>query len=351
MTTRCPACGATYDDEARFCSRDGSRLIPASDIAVSAPPGNAAPAAGAPAALNPADLAGRTLGGRYRIERKAGEGGMAFVYLATDTFGGERLALKVLSPALVRDATALARLRREAGIGSRLAHPNICHIIRLGESDGLVYLVMPFIEGELLCDRITRLGQLTLSDTVRFVRDIAAGLHAAHALKVVHRDLKPENVMLCRDARHERAVVMDFGLAKERAVGPEVQKLTATGIVLGTPEFMSPEQIRGRPVDARTDVYALGVMTYEMLTGKLPFEGESQQDIMIARLRGDPIPIRQRRSDLAFSAAVERVLAKCLAADPGDRYPSAVAFAEALADAAEDKPGISHLFEKLLGKE
>ena len=172
----------------------------------------------------------------------------------------------------------------------RLAHPNVCHIIRLGETqDGLVYVVMPFVEGEILSDRNNRLGTLPLAEVVRLVRDIAAGLHVAHELKIVHRDLKPENVMICTQPDgSERAVVMDFGLAKERRADAELQKLTATGIILGTPEFMSPEQLRGKPLDPRTDVYSLALMTYEMLTGKLPFSGRTQQEMMIARLRSEP---------------------------------------------------------------
>jgi eukaryotic-like serine/threonine-protein kinase len=354
---RCPTCGIQYDDGALFCPRDGSRLLALAPSAAApaasgdaAAPGERAGTA-APTVADIAKLPGRTLDGRYRIERKAGEGGMAFVFLGTDLVDGSHVAVKVMTPSLARDKTSLARLRREADIGSRLAHPNICHIIRLGESDGLVYIVMPFVEGELLCDRTYRRGQLPLPETVRLVSDIAAGLHAAHSLKVVHRDLKPENVMLVRAPDGvERAVIMDFGLARERTVAADAQKLTATGIVLGTPEFMSPEQLRGKPVDARTDVYALGVMTYEMLTGKLPFEGASQQDIMIARLRGDPIPLRQRRPDLDFTAEVERVLARCMAVDAGARYPSAAAFAEALADAAEGRGAISLVLERLLGR-
>src|SRR6185437_2644573 len=155
---------------------------------------------------------------------------------------------------------------------------------------------------------------------------------------IVHRDLKPENVMLCpRPDGTTRAVVMDFGLAKERRVGAEVRKLTATGIVLGTPEFMSPEQLRGKALDARSDIYSLGLMTYELLTGQLPFSGKTQQDMMIARLKGDPTPLRAMRPELGFSAAVEKVLLRSLARDPGDRYATAPPFASAFASAARER--------------
>jgi len=329
---RCPACGKVYGEEARFCTRDGSKLIamPAS------PRETVAGRAERPVELTHANLTDRVLDGRYRIIRKVGEGGMSFVYLASDVATQEQYAIKVLSAALSSDANAMARLRREASLGMRLAHPNVCHIIRLGETqDGLVYVVMPFVDGEVLSDRNNRLGTLDIAEVVRHVRDIAAGLHVAHELKIVHRDLKPENVMICtQPGGGERAVVMDFGLAKERRADAELQKLTATGIILGTPEFMSPEQLRGRPLDPRTDVYSLSLMTYEMLTAKLPFSGKTQQEMMIARLRSEPVPLRQASPSLGLEA-VERVLAKAMARDPNDRYQTAPEFATALAAAAK----------------
>jgi serine/threonine-protein kinase len=289
-----------------------------------------------PVELTHANLTDRVLDGRYRIVRKVGEGGMSFVYLASDIATQEQYAIKVLSAALSSDENAMARLRREASLGMRLAHPNVCHIIRLGETqDGLVYVVMPYVEGEVLSDRNNRLGTLSIAEVVRHVRDIAAGLHVAHELKIVHRDLKPENVMICKQpGGGERAVVMDFGLAKERRADAELQKLTATGIILGTPEFMSPEQLRGRPLDPRTDVYSLALMTYEMLTAKLPFSGRTQQEMMIARLRSDPVPLRQAAPSLGLEA-VERVLGKAMQRDPNDRYQTAPEFATALATAAK----------------
>jgi serine/threonine-protein kinase len=328
---RCPACGKVYGDEARFCTRDGSKLI-----AMPSARGTVAGRAERPAELTHANLTDQVLDGRYRIIRKVGEGGMSFVYLASDIATHEQYAIKVLSAALSSDANAMARLRREASLGMRLAHPNVCHIIRLGETqDGLVYVVMPYVEGEVLSDRNNRLGTLAIAEVVRHVRDIAAGLHVAHELKIVHRDLKPENVMICRQPDGtERAVVMDFGLAKERRADAELQKLTATGIILGTPEFMSPEQLRGRPLDPRTDVYSLALMTYEMLTAKLPFSGRTQQEMMIARLRSEPVPLRQAAPSLGLEA-VEKVLGKAMQRDPNDRYQTAPEFATALAAAAK----------------
>ncbi|HVZ77603.1 MAG TPA: serine/threonine-protein kinase [Gemmatimonadaceae bacterium] len=340
---RCPACGTNYPDDARFCTKDGTRLMAKPDpapVAESRPTTGPARAAGRPVVTH-SNLVGQVLDGRYRIDRKVGEGGMSFVYLASDISTQQRYAIKVLSAALSQDANAMARLRREASLGMRLEHPNVCHIIRLGETeDGLVYVVMPFVEGEILSDRNNRLGRIPLDQTVRFVRDMAAGLSLAHDLKIVHRDLKPENIMICkRPDGSEYAVVMDFGLAKERRADAELQKLTATGIILGTPEFMSPEQLRGKPLDARTDIYSLALLTFEMLTGKLPFQGRTQQETMIARLRSEPTPLRKIRPELEFPEAVEKVLLKAMQRNPDDRYQTAAEFADALAAAIEDSGG------------
>jgi serine/threonine-protein kinase len=351
---RCPTCGTEYSPDARFCTRDGSRLGAPPAPPIAATPAPATPPADPPGTVsrdavkrntNPSrrtdspagtivqvNLTGQTLEGRYKIVKKVGEGGMSFVYLATDVATNHRYAIKVLSSALSQDDTAMARLKREASLGMRLEHPNICHIIRLGETEeGLVYVVMPFVEGEILSDRNQRLGVLPVDMTVALVRDIAEGLHFAHQLRIVHRDLKPENIMVTRNSdASERAVVMDFGLAKERRVGAEIQKLTSTGTILGTPEFMSPEQLRGKPLDPRTDVYSLALMTYEMLTGKLPFVGRTQQETMIARLRSDPIPLRQMKPELNLSEGIEKAISKALSRDPDGRYPTTLEFAAAL---------------------
>ena len=362
---RCPACGTQYADDARFCTRDGSKLIPI--------PGSATPVVGAPGSQvsmptpsrgtamgraeppkpgSPMDLVDQVLDGRYKIVRKVGEGGMSFVYLATDTATSDRYAIKVLSQALSNDPNAMQRLKREASLGMRLAHPNVCHIIRMGETqEGLVYVVMPFVEGEILSDRNNRKGTLPTAEVAKFVGEIAAGLHVAHELKIVHRDLKPENIMICKSPDgSERAVVMDFGLAKERRADAELQKLTATGIILGTPEFMSPEQLRGKPLDARTDVYSLGLMTYEMLTGKLPFTGRTQQEMMIARLRSEPVPLRQARPDLDYSEALEKVLIKSMQRSADDRYNTALEFAAAVSGAISGRTADSGVLGRLFGR-
>lgn len=284
---------------------------------------------------------------RYQVGKRLGEGGMSYVYLAKDMTNGETVAIKVLTPKLKEDRSSVERLRREAGLAMRLEHPNVCKILRLGETeDGLIYLVMPYLPGELLSDREVRQGALPLEFGVPMLVQMCRGLQHAHDLQIVHRDLKPENVMLVPDDKGPggaRAVIMDFGLAKERRQEPEVAKLTATGIVLGTPEFMSPEQIRGKVLDSRSDIYALGILGFEMFTGQLPFQGRNAQEMMIARLRGKPKLLREVKPDLP--ARLEAVLNKAMSLDPGDRYATMAVFAEAL-EGAEESGVFAKLFKK-----
>src|SRR2546422_1784700 len=275
---------------------------------------------------------------------------MSFVYLAREVSTGHDVAIKVLSPKLATDKSSVERLRREAGLAMRLDHPNVCRIMRLGESeDGLIYLVMPFLEGELLSDREVRGGPMELTAGIDVLQQVCAGLHHAHELQIVHRDLKPENIMLVPvDGGRERAVVMDFGLAKERRADPAIAKLTAPGIIVGRPEFRSPEQIRGKTLDARSDVYALGIVAFELFTGRLPFHGRNAQEMMIARLRGSPMPLRQLRSDAP--ASLEKALAKAMETNPDNRYLTALEFAEALAATADAGPGGSGLLGRIKEK-
>ena len=349
---RCPKCGSVYTDTARFCPKDGSMLVEVQAKPASSGSGTAVrqpPASGKGQGLDRAStLSNQILDARYQVLKKLGEGGMSYVYLAKEISSDETVAIKVLSPRLASDKSSVERLRREAGLAMRLDHPNVCRILRLGESeDGLIYLVMPFLKGELLSDREVRGGPMDLTLGITLLQQMCAGLHHAHELQIIHRDLKPENVMLVSDDEGgaDRAVVMDFGLAKERRADPAIAKLTATGIILGTPEFMSPEQIRGKPLDARSDIYALGIVAFEMFTGKLPFQGRNAQEMMIARLRGQPTPIRQLRADTP--PAVEKALTKALQTNPDDRYTTAVEFADALT--AEESSG-GGLFGKLKGK-
>jgi serine/threonine protein kinase len=323
-----------YSAPARYCVTDGSPLVEVGGEGT-ASPGDAIPdmGDGDTLPLTPeetdryATLGGKVLDSRYQVDRRLGEGGMSYVYRAVDVETGHTVALKILLPRLSRDPASVERLRREAAIAARLHHPNVCPILRLGETaDRMIYLVMPYLEGEPLSERETALGPYPVAEGIPLLVQVCHGLSHAHGLGIIHRDLKPENIMLVPEPQSGmtdpgvRAVVMDFGLAKQRRAGPELVKLTATGIVLGTPEFMSPEQIRGKPLDGRSDVYALGILAFEMFTGQLPFSGKSAQETMIARLRGSPRRLRQLREDLP--ARLEVVIERSLAMDPAERYQS-----------------------------
>ena len=329
----------------------GASTVTSTSAADSAIPSAPATRVAEPRGGDVGHLTGRLLDNRYQMVKKIGEGGMCLVYLAQDTTTNDTVAVKILLPALINDPTSMARLRREAALGGQLAHPNVCHIIRLGETAaGFDYIVMPYVEGDLLCDRTARAGHLPLAMTAAFVRDMCAGLQVAHDHGVIHRDLKPENIMIVASPDgSERAVVMDFSLATMVLMGPEMQKLTAAGLVVGTPEFMSPEQLRGEEIDLRSDIYSLAFMVYEMLTGQLPFEGRTPQEIMIARLKGASIPIRAKRPDLGIPAPVEKVLTKALAPDADHRYGTARAFGEAFSRAAagEDPEGGGGIWSRI----
>jgi eukaryotic-like serine/threonine-protein kinase len=288
--------------------------------------------------MSPADplhmsLTGQTLGGRYRIEGRLGEGGMAYVYLARDLESDGEVAIKVLLPQLTGEPAAVERLRREAVIAMRLDHPNVCPILGVGETPEVpIYLVMPYLAGEPLTMRECREGPLSVDEGIPLLLQICHGLEHAHGLQILHRDLKPENVMLVPDrevAGDVRAVVMDFGLAKVLRDEPGLVKLTRTGLTLGTPEFMSPEQVYGKPLDGRSDLYALGVLAFEMFTGRIPFEGKSPQEVALARLKGEPLRLRALRPDLP--ATLETVIGRALARDPADRFQSMGELSAALA--------------------
>jgi serine/threonine protein kinase len=336
-----------YGSDAKFCPKDGAPLVAALSDSGSTQVRQAVKPP--PAAVDPAKtLRNQVLDQRYEVGRKLGEGGMSFVYEAKDISTGVSVAVKIMTPKLAQDKVAAERLRREAGLAMRLDHPNICRILRLGETtEGLIYLVMPLLKGELLSDKEVRDGPMPLEMGIPLMRQVCDALAFAHEQQIVHRDLKPENIFLVPDKDGKIiAMVTDFGLAKERRAEPGMAKLTATGIILGTPEFMSPEQIRGKPLDGRSDIYALGLVAYEMFTGRLPFEGKSAQDMMIARLRGQPLPLRKARADLTFSPDFEKALMKAIESEPNDRYQTARELGDALAQAT----GRPSLMDKIKGK-
>ena len=264
----------------------------------------------------------------YTVGREVGRGGMATVYLAQDIRHHRPVALKVLHPHLTSDVGP-ERFLREIQIAARLQHPHIVSLYDSGQVDDLLYYVMPYIDGESLHERMQRDQQIPLQDALSVSRSVAAALDYAHHQGVIHRDIKPENVML----HHGEAMVTDFGIAKA-VTEASADRLTQTGTAIGTPVYMSPEQLSGAAdLDGRSDIYSLGVMMYEMLVGELPFSGPTVQAI-VTKILSDPAPsLREARDDIPIwlEESVQRAMAK----SPGDRYPTAIAFSQALAEPAE----------------
>ncbi|HSE67988.1 MAG TPA: protein kinase, partial [Gemmatimonadales bacterium] len=263
------------------------------------------------------------LADRYRIERELGQGGMATVYLAEDLKHHRKVAIKILRPELAAVVGA-DRFVREIETTAALQHPHILGLIDSGEVNGTAYYVMPFVEGESLRDRITREKQLPLDDALRMAREVADALSYAHNKGVIHRDIKPENILLTSG----HAVVADFGIARAiSAAGGE--RLTETGLAVGTPAYMSPEQAAGdRDLDGRSDLYALACVLYEMLAGEPPFRGPTVQDVVRQHLTIEPRSVTQLRP--AVPAEVAEALNRALAKTPADRFNPVGQFSEAL---------------------
>jgi serine/threonine protein kinase len=271
------------------------------------------------------------LADRYLIERELGRGGMAIVYLAHDLKHDRQVALKVMQPA-VSAILGGERFLREIRIAAKLSHPHILPLYDSGEADGLLYYVMPHVEGESLRTRLTREKQLSLDETIAIVREVAAALDYAHAEGIVHRDIKPENILMHRG----EALVADFGIALAVTAAGGT-RLTDTGLSLGTPEYMSPEQATGeRELDARSDVYSLGAVVYEMLAGEPPHQGNTVQAIIAKVVSVEPHPVNSVRHTVPrnVNAAVMCALAKV----PADRFGSGAEFVRALTDVTFDVP-------------
>jgi serine/threonine-protein kinase len=255
--------------------------------------------------------------GRYELHRRLGRGGMAEVYLARDQLLDRPVAVKVLFPALATDAGFVERFRREAQAAANLQHPNIVSVFDWGEANGTYFIVMEYVEGLTLAETLRDEGRLHPDRAAEITADIAAALGFAHRNGVVHRDVKPGNVLITRDGGVK---VADFGIARAISDSSD-QNLTKTGSVMGTATYFSPEQARGAPVDPRSDLYSLGVVLYEMITGRPPFSGDSAVAIAYKHVQENPVP--PRRVDPSLPETLEAITLKTLAKNPANRYPSA----------------------------
>lgn len=278
----------------------------------------------------PGDLVGTVLGGKYRIGRRIGSGGIGVVHAAEHIGLGTQVAVKVLRGAAAKDGSEIARLRREAQVASALDHPNVVKVLDLDQlQDGSIFVVMELLRGRSLAEKLHKDGPLAPGMAIRVFRQVCLALAAAHDLGVVHRDLKPGNVFLCDDG--ETAKVLDFGMSKLAVGATGDEKLTQDGYTLGTPEYMAPEQCIGATVEPRTDLYELGVLIYEALTGDLPIKSQNRRELLDLHQRQIPPPMRQRRPDLPIPRELDDAVAQCLRKRVNDRPESARTFERMLA--------------------
>jgi serine/threonine protein kinase len=315
----CPHCNAPLGIEARFCPACGKALVSTETAAQ-----DSSPLASA--------LIGREIAGRFRILAKLGEGGMGAVYRGEQMSLKRAVAVKLLKPELSQNELLLRRFATEAESVAKLDHPNTVKVYDSGrDTDGSLFIAMEYIEGKSLRAMMTS-GPLPGPRALAIAVQVAASLADAHAHSIVHRDLKPDNVMLQDKGRQRDVVrVLDFGIAKLRDDSRATQQMTQAGDMLGTPQYMAPEQIRGESIDGRTDIYALGCMLYEMVTGRLPFEGTSVMAILSKHLTDQVVPPSQRRPDLGLPGMIDQVVLAGMAKDPVarpltmDRYGEMIA--------------------------
>jgi serine/threonine-protein kinase len=321
----CPDCQRSYPTSFVVCPQDGARLT------------------------EPLEWSeGTVIRGKYRVVAKIGEGGMGAVYKAMHMHFNEACALKVMAPSLANDAGLVKRFGREAIIARKLRHVNAVKVEDFDETeDGRPFIVMEYIEGQSLKSLMKAAGPLPVARACSIIKQAAAALDAAHQLGLIHRDIKPDNIVLVVSNGQEVAKVLDFGIAKIRGsnTGTAGMALTATGMVIGTPPYMSPEQARGADsegIDGRSDIYSLGVVMYQMLTGILPLKGDTPLDMLFAQIQTPPTPIQQARPGLRISDSVGAVVMKCIEKDPARRPQSGRELIEELELCEKAQPAGSH---------
>ncbi|MDH3199736.1 MAG: serine/threonine protein kinase [Myxococcales bacterium] len=290
---------------------------------------------------------GKEVAGQFRIVEKIGKGGMGAVYRAEQPDMNRYVAIKILHSRYLSRSDLVSRFRREARAMSQLSHPNTARVFLYGQlDDGACYFVMEHLVGQNLAQMVRAEGALAPERAIRIMVQVCGALEEAHQAGIVHRDLKPENVFVTTQGGiRDFPKVLDFGLAKvtERQMRPGSMVLTQQGMVFGTPEFMSPEQAHGKTLDARSDIYSLGIILYELLTAKLPFDAKQPIEYIQLHANATPIPLSKRRPEASFPPGLEEVVMRALAKDPAERYASAAEFAialEAVLEPRESREGL-----------
>jgi serine/threonine-protein kinase len=317
----CPQCQADNQPDSRFCHKCATPL----QIDKGSPVDQTLTLEFSPAGL----ARGTLFAGRYEVIEELGRGGMGRVYKVYDQKIGEVIALKVIHPEISVNEKAIDRFRNELRFARKIGHRHVGRLFDLGEEDHKFYITMEYVEGENLKSFIRRSGQLAPRKAISLGKQVCEGLSEAHRLGIIHRDLKPQNIMIDREGN---ARIMDFGIARFT----EAEGLTGSGVMVGTPEYMSPEQVETIEVDKRTDIYALGVILYEMVTGRVPFAGETPLAVLIKH-KQEP-PQNPQESNPLVSEAVTRIILKCLAKDKAARYSSAEELYEDLISAETELP-------------
>jgi serine/threonine protein kinase len=332
----CPNCNQPMREGAQFCTHCGTRTAHGRATLDQSVPTVERGSAVQPTIVASDPMIGRTLDGKYEIISALGVGGMGAVYVARRVLIGDEVAVKVLHTKFAGDDTFVERFRREARAAAQLHHPNVVTIHDYGESrgaDGFAYIVMELVRGESLRDLLRREGKLETTRAVPLMRDICAGVGAAHRRGIVHRDIKPDNIIVMpadEDSATERVKVVDFGIAKLRDMAHD-STLTEAGAMVGTPFYMSPEQCKGEHLDARADVYSLGALLYEMLAGTPPFVSPSLTGVILKHINEPPPPMPQ---DLRVPPALQAAVVRALSKDPNARQADATEFARDLQAAA-----------------
>jgi len=303
----CPSCGADTGDSSKYCPSCGTTLV---------------------RAVDEDDYIGSLVAKKYRIEELIGEGGMGKVYRARQLALDKPVVLKVLHASLLSDERTVARFQREARAASRLNHPNSISILDFGQAEGgALFIAMELVVGKDLHQILSKEWPLSEARVVRIVGQVLSALSDAHGASIIHRDLKPENIMVeQRRGEPDFVKVLDFGIAKMLDGQEDGPALTRAGFVCGTPEYMSPEQARGAQLDPRSDLYAVGVILYQLMAGLLPFDSDSAVGFATKHLTEEPLPPSRRNPDARISPAMERLIMRALSKDPNDRPESADAF-------------------------